>query len=107
MIKCNENEEEIEVSEILSFRYHVQPIYDSLIEFAKELLEEEEIEETDGYKEFINYKLNHDDKMQILHNIEDIYCEDSEYYSVSLHDEKRIRQCLIYWIDDTFDVNLE
>lgn len=100
MIVYNEQKEELEIKEVLSFKHHVLPYFNEIkqdIEGFDPLQENE--------KEFLKYTLSHDDKMNILHYIEDEYERKTNYYDeVSIFDEEMIKECIMNWITDNFDI---
>lgn len=99
MIEFNDKLEQIEIKETLSFKHHVLPVFNDIRDDLK--LEDED----DDIKKFLNYELTHDDKMEILHYIEDEYDRTSNYYdNKSIFDEEMIAESLMAWITDNFDI---
>lgn len=100
MIEFNEQKEELEIKEVLSFKHHVLPYFNEIkqdIEGFDPLQENE--------KDFLKYTLSHDDKMNILHYIEDEYERNSNYYdNASIFDPEMIKKCIKDWISDYFEI---
>lgn len=115
MIEFNEKLEQIEIKETLSFEYYVLPIYNDIIDDLEYehchnitdpfTLENKEKIEYDNVEKFLNHTLTHDDKMEILHYIEDEYERCSNYFeNASIFDEHMIKDCLLTWIADNFEI---
>ena len=110
MIKFNDGDESIEISEFLSFKGTVQNEYDTILEDLKFNLENESelsSEEVENTRKFVNYVLSHEDKMKILEYIVDEYYSSSNYFeNQSIFDEDLIQKGIKDWINDNFDLNL-
>ena len=116
MIEFNDKLEQIEIKECLSFEHHVLPIFNELkgeIEYQHESKVPEDLNDVEKYdyekeEDFLTYKLSHEDKMEMLHYIEDEYERNSNYFDgASIFDEDSIRTCVWAWITDNFDVEAE
>ena len=109
MIEINENEIEIEIKETLSFKHHVQHIFDDVYAEVKDNLEtypeDYDEDELEARKEFLDHELTKEDKLEILEIIKDKYEYEScsLEYEVSIFDEDNIRDCICEWINGNFE----
>lgn len=117
MIEFNDELEQIEIKEYFSFENHVLPILNDIIDdleleyenchnlIKSDKLENKKKEESEKIEKFLNYKLTHNDKMEILHYIEDEYERSSNYFdNASIFDEHMIKECILTWITDNFEI---
>lgn len=105
MIEFNDEHEQIEIKEFFSFSNHVLPIFNDILD---ELKYDDEQVNNKTIQKLLNYQLTHKDKMDILHAIEDEYERKLNYFdtycNVSIFDEETIKECLMNWISDNFDI---
>ena len=110
MTEINEKDECIEVKEYLTFNGTVQPIYNEFLEEAEsELFDIEESFDEDAKKRraFLNYKLTHEDKIEILENIDDEFQRCDNYFdNASIFDRQIIIAALENWINEKFDLEI-
>lgn len=116
MIEFNDELEQIEIKECLSFKNHVLPIYNEIIEDLEyercqdsknEMNEDEFLDYQLTLDEFLNYQLTHEDKMEILQIIEEEYESNLNYFdNASIFDNNLIKKCVISWINENFDIKV-
>lgn len=113
MIEFNDEHEQIEIKEVLSFENHVLPFLNDIrddLEYENCHDNMDELDENQKYAhekidDFLNYQLSHEDKMEILHYIEDEYDRSCNYFdNVSIFDPDMIKECVMTWITDNFDI---
>ena len=112
MIEMNGKEEQIEIKEYLTFSGTVQPVYDEFVESAKDEIADLDPADYDlenDLTEFINHKLTHEDKIEILECIEDQFDRMENYYdNVSIFDREIVLVPAVQsWISGTFGVEIE
>ena len=108
MIEIKFNEQEICISEVLSWEHHVLPRFEEIKENLKDWFENEASPDDDSYegvKEFLNTKLTKENINDILVNIKEIYESESNYEdNVSIFDERIIDKAIAYFIEN-FDID--
>jgi len=108
MIEVKFDEQEICISEVLSWEHHVLPRFEEMKENLKDWFENEASPDDDSYegvKEFLNTELTKEDINEILINIKEIYEPESSYEDyVSIFDERIIDKAIAYFIEK-FDID--
>ena len=108
MIEVKFDEQEIYVSEVLSWKHHVLPRFEEMKEGLKEWFENDanpNDESYEGVKEFLKTELTKEDINNILINIKEIFESESNYEdNVSIFDERIIDKGIAYFIEN-FDID--
>lgn len=108
-IEVNEKDFAVEIKETLSFKHHIQPVYDKFLEDTKNIIDGKttfvvSTDDFDGMNKFVNHTLTGDDKIDILKSIADDYeyesCQDG---GISIFDEDLIYSVVQNWIEKKFD----
>ena len=117
MIVIDEKEFTISITESISFKDYVQPVYDDFYDDIQTIVEErkdagdsvEDDYELYEMERFLAYELTGDDKIEILEKIKEDY-EHESFYSdcvVTLFDEDGIKSAIGHWINETFGFTYE
>ena len=106
MINVNDADESVEIKEVLSFKHHVQRIYDDIRDDLKyDFVENESVSNKKEIESFLKYELTHSDKIAILDKIVDAFESFYEFCdSASIFDEELIKNAVQEWITDNFDI---
>lgn len=113
MIEFNDEHEQIEITEVLSFENHILPFLNDIrddLEYENCHVNLSELNDEEKYAlekidDFLNHQLTHEDKMEILHYIEDQYkCCCNYFDNASIFDSDMIKKCVMTWITDNFDI---
>ena len=104
MIKIIDEDESIKIEETLSFEHHLKPIYNDIREDIKYDMDENYYSEKDKkeIESFLNYELNHQDKIEILDNLIYEYEKQYDYENTSVFDEDIIKKVVKEWITDKY-----
>ena len=108
-IEVNEKDFAVEVKETLSFKHHIQPVYDDFLKTTKDVLDGKtqyvaSTDDVEGMNEFVNHILTDEDKVDILKSIADDYEHESyQEGGISIFDEDLIYSSVKNWIEGKFD----
>lgn len=115
MIEVNEKQECIEIKECLTFEHSVKTIYDEFVDQARDDLENPQSDMDDDklnrehikrLENFINHELTHEEKIDILRELTDLYERNWEYNdTVTIFDADVIEEAVREWISYTFDLD--
>lgn len=110
-IKINECDGTITVSETLSFEEDVSPIYDDVVQTAKEELysgaELSSLDDVSQIQIFINHRLTDIDKVEIMGYVREEFEYSLDHYSAdeaSLFDQVMLKAAVTNWAKDKFDI---
>jgi hypothetical protein len=102
-IEVNSTNLEIEIKETMSFKHHVEPIYNEIKEDIS--FEAEENPNDVNMNEFAKHELIDSERLEILEKVKEHY--EYETYrndrEVSIFDEYIIRSAIAEWIDENYD----
>lgn len=108
MLKLNEETASIEIIETFDFEAHVEP---RLKEIKNDLAYDMDCfsdEDQKNLNSFLNKKeWSHEDKIQILKEIQEYFeVEDNYYADVSIFSERIIDEGIFRWVEDVYEVDI-
>lgn len=113
MIEVNEKELKIIIGHSLDWDNEVEDHYNNIksdIEYDyEEKSEEYDEEDISAWKEFLDYELTNEDKIEILTKIKEDYeyeVNHNEYssFEVNIHDDELIQNSIKSWIENNFSL---
>ena len=107
MLRLNEKDISIEITETLSFEHHVLPAINEIKEEFKYELEDPENANWVPAQEFVDCIIDDEDKLNILKRIMGDYEVNSSHYDFSIFDEKFLREEVCDWLEAEFDIAWE
>ena len=90
-------------SEYLDFDYVKTLFFDKAIEYAKSIIEDEEVEFKSAYQDFLDYSLTEEDKYEILEQIMIDY-ETKDFEDID--DNVLIASAVETWIEENFHIEI-